>query len=320
VKRTEVRFTKPSGMKIAWYAPGPDGRAGFSTTPIETPGRYNFLQGAVYRLKLSNIDERVGLEVYPTLEVVPCNPRTGSFLAHSAVPVEFTPDDFDQIARGNYVVKVIYLPDPQFQELAQNAPGEISSTQLEPGQDPIQEARRRGSILLVIRMGNIDLEAPNTPAMDAPGPFNCPPGGMPPFHPGMGVGPAGPGAGPMMPYGMGPGPFPGPMGNAAVPPGLRMGPAGQAGRLLPPLPFPSSGAPGAPTVPTKTTLPGPQSSLTPQGVQPAGGMGRLPDAVPAPRPGSEGSGAASLPALPPLPPLPPAAPAPTPAQLAGQTH
>ncbi len=34
--------------------------------------------------------------------------------------------------------------------------------------DPINEAQRRGSILLVIRMGNIDLEAPNTPAMEAP--------------------------------------------------------------------------------------------------------------------------------------------------------
>jgi hypothetical protein len=39
---------------------------------------------------------------------------------------------------------------------------------LEPGADPIAEACKRGSILAVVRVGNIDLEAPNTPSMDAP--------------------------------------------------------------------------------------------------------------------------------------------------------
>ena len=38
-------------MKVYWYTRGPDGREAYSTTPIETPGRYNFAPG-VYRLKL----------------------------------------------------------------------------------------------------------------------------------------------------------------------------------------------------------------------------------------------------------------------------
>jgi hypothetical protein len=68
------------------------------------------------------------------------------------------------------VVKVIYLPDPQFQDLAATGPDEVVSSRLEPGVDPIVEAKRRGSVLAIIRMGSIDLEAPNTPAMDAPDP------------------------------------------------------------------------------------------------------------------------------------------------------
>jgi len=203
VKRTQVRVVKPSGMKVAWLASGPDGRPTYSPTVLEAPGRYNFLQAAIYRLKLSNIEGRPGLEVYPTLEVVPANPKTDAFLAHSAVPLEFTNEDFDQIAAGNYVVKVIYLPDPQFQEVAATGIEEISSTRLEPGADPIVEALRRGSILLVIRMGNMDQEAPNTPAIDAPA------HGMM-LGAGMGQGMAGPG--PIGPYGMG---APGPM---ALPP------------------------------------------------------------------------------------------------------
>src|SRR4029077_10404400 len=101
--------------------------------------------------------------------VVPSNLKTDAFLAHSAVPVSFTNEDLDQVAAGNFLVKVIYLPDPQFQDLAVAVPEEIVSSRLEPGVDPIAEAYRRGSILLVVRLGNIDLELANSPAMDAPG-------------------------------------------------------------------------------------------------------------------------------------------------------
>ena len=82
VQRTEVRFTGPNGMRIAWFAPTPDGKAGFGTQYLEAPGRYNFLQAAIYRLKLSDIPNRPGVELYPTLEVVPGNAKTATFLAH----------------------------------------------------------------------------------------------------------------------------------------------------------------------------------------------------------------------------------------------
>ena len=90
-QRTEIRFVRPAGMKIAWYAPAANGRIGVTPQYLEAPARYNFLQAAIYRLKLSDIEGRPGLELYPTLEVVPTNPKTEAFLAHNAVPVEFTP-------------------------------------------------------------------------------------------------------------------------------------------------------------------------------------------------------------------------------------
>ena len=168
-RRTEVSFTAPYGMKVSWVAPSPNGQPGFASNHVDTPGRYNFVQGAVYRLKLTDIPNRPGIELYPTLEVVPSNLKTDAFLAHSAVPVSFTNEDLDQVAAGNFLVKVIYLPDPQFQDLAVAGPEEIVSSRLEPGVDPIAEAYRRGSILLVVRLGNIDLELANSPAMDSHG-------------------------------------------------------------------------------------------------------------------------------------------------------
>lgn len=238
-------------MKISWYGPSADGKGGFGPQYLEAPARYNFLQASIYRLKLSNIPNRPGVELYPTLEVVPSKQKTCTFLAHSAVPIAFTEEDFEQVAAGNYVIKVIYLPDPQFQDLAATGPDEVVSSRLEPGVDPIVEAKRRGSILLVVRLGNIDLEAPNTPSMDAPNPFaplpptTVPQGMMPPgmpVPPGMSamagqqpmpgmpnqMAPNMPGRAPMTPYGMLSPPQLTPNGlNAGMP---------QPGQMLPPTP------------------------------------------------------------------------------------
>jgi hypothetical protein len=258
-QRTEVFFTSPPGMRVSWYAPSPVGGAGFTADYVEAPGRYNFAQAAIYRLRLSNIPGLGNVELYPTLEVVPANHKTSSFLAHSAVPVSFTDEDFQQVAAGNYVVKVIYLPDPQFQDLAMTGPSELVSSRLEPGVDPIAEACRRGSILLVIRLGNIDLNLAHSPAMDTPSPYPAkpvlPPGACPP---GLGMAPGGPMPGPMGPGGMGPGtPLAGPGGAMPGP----MGPAPGAG-MLP--------APAVSTPPAVSTAP----------------VGRLPDMAPVPQAGS----------------------------------
>src|SRR5207248_5938280 len=71
IGRTQIRFARPSGMRVAWLTQGPDGKPMYSAPVLEAPGRYNFMQASIYRLKLSNIEGRPGMEVYPTLEVVP---------------------------------------------------------------------------------------------------------------------------------------------------------------------------------------------------------------------------------------------------------
>lgn len=249
-QRTQIRFSRPTGMKISWFAQGPDGKPAFSNVPLEAPARYNFPQGAIYRLKISNIEGRPGLEVYPTMEVVPCNAKTDAFLAHSAVPIEFTQADFKQIADGNYVTKVIYLPDPQFQDVAGTGTDEIVSTTLDPGADPIHEALRRGSILVILRMGNVDQEAPNTPPLTATppagqaapphqGPPNLQPRMMAPY-PGF------------MPPGVAPYPHGGPQAGApgyapGLPPGFPPGAGPQGAPRFSAGPAPTTGGNAPPS-------------------------------------------------------------------------
>lgn len=165
-QRTMIRFVSPQGMRITWQTAN---GAFTDATPLEAPARYNFPQGSIYRLKIAGIPNRPGATYYPTLEVYPATPDTIEFLSHAAVPVGLTDEDFDQVRSGNLVVKVIYLPNRTYQDLAAVAGAEeVVSTRLEPGVDPIVEANRRGTILAVIRVGNIDLQDPNTPPVDAP--------------------------------------------------------------------------------------------------------------------------------------------------------
>jgi hypothetical protein len=154
---SQIAFLGVEGAEVAWDV---SGQCMFDSTPLVMPGRQNFSQGAIYRLKLTNISDRPGIELYPTLEVAPVTPRTDAYLSHAPIPVQFTDEDLDQVLAGNYVTKVIYLPDPEFQELALSGVQELVSTRLDPGADPIAEADRRGAILAIVRIGNLDLQVP----------------------------------------------------------------------------------------------------------------------------------------------------------------
>lgn len=159
--RSQLFFVDPAGMKIGWQAAGAAGERVYLPSQLTVPARYNFQQGYIYRLKLTDIPGRPGLNLYPTIEVAPSTPATDAYLTHNPIPVQFTEEDFDQVTAGNFVTKVVYLPDPKYQELAIAGVETLVSTRLEPGVDPILEADRRGTILMVVRLGAIDLEMPN---------------------------------------------------------------------------------------------------------------------------------------------------------------
>ena len=220
--RSQVFFSDPTGMKVGWQTTASNGEKLYLADQLSVPARYNFLQGYIYRLKITGISSRPGLVLYPTIEVAPSTPSTDAFLTHNPIPVQFTEEDFDQVTAGNFVTKVIYLPDPKYQELAVAGVETLVSTRLEPGVDPILEADKRGTILLIVRMGAIDLETPGTTApgtaTTAPtagviesAPESMPPGVTPTTPPVQGtvvLDPAGPALAPPVPPAAAPAPAP----------------------------------------------------------------------------------------------------------------
>ncbi len=157
---SQLFFVEPDGMQIGWQVTGgTQAEPTYLDSQLVVPARYNFNQGFIYRLKLTNIEGFEGRTLYPSIEVAPSAPETDAYLTHNPIPVVFTDEDFNQVlVGGNFVTKVIYLPEPKYQELAIAGIETLVSTRLEPGIDPILEADRRGTILLIVRLGAIDLE------------------------------------------------------------------------------------------------------------------------------------------------------------------
>ena len=144
VTKSQIYFLDPNGMQIGWQnGTGPNGERTYLPAQLTVPARYNFNQGYIYRLKITNIPGRPAVSLYPTIEVAPTTPATDAYLAHNAIPVQFTAEDFDQVVDGgNFVTKVIYLPDPKYQELAVSGVETLVSTRLEPGIDPDSRGRQ----------------------------------------------------------------------------------------------------------------------------------------------------------------------------------
>lgn len=268
---SQIYFAEPKEMHIGWQS-GPGGGPGgavYLPDQLTAPARYNFRQGYIYRLKVTNLPgDDPAWTLYPTLEVAPSTPATDAYLTHNPIPVQFTQEDLDQVKAGNFVTKVIYLPDPKYQELAVSGVETLVSTRLEPGIDPILEADRRGTILLIVRVGGINLEADQGQVIAGPGGVVAPgiisaPGGV--IAPGT------------MPITGAPGAFPGVGGAPATAPGGVIAPAPAA---TTPAPAPAAPAPAATPAPVEGNTPPP----------PAPGNDSLAPAVesePAPAPATE---------------------------------
>ena len=151
---TQVIFQGEAGMSVGWVSNGLLAR-----NQKFVPGRADFGQGAIYQLVLSDIPGEgwEGVSLYPTLEVRAEDPNTAAYLAHNGVPLELTEDDLLHVSSNNMITKVIYLPDPEHQARPVAGVETLVSTTLDPGVDPIQQAERLGTIMLVLRLGNKEM-------------------------------------------------------------------------------------------------------------------------------------------------------------------
>jgi hypothetical protein len=151
----QVRIASLVGMKVA--VQGASGKFDKSSQ-VEVPGRLHLGQGKVSRLRLADIPNHPGSVRFPTVEIPMVEATTEPFVSVSTVPIEFIDADFEQVAAGNAITKVVYLVTGKAERKSPDRPGEVvTMASYSCDEDVLVEARRRGAILAVVRMGDIDL-------------------------------------------------------------------------------------------------------------------------------------------------------------------
>jgi hypothetical protein len=121
--------------------------------PRAAPLKLGLLIGAVYRLRVTNIPQAEGLEVYPTVEIIDRTyPPSGQELRFP-IPVVLTAEDLRLALEGKFVTRVIYLEDPRNALPAHvQEPGQ-QWFEAAPGQDPLAVADGLGRPVAILRIG-----------------------------------------------------------------------------------------------------------------------------------------------------------------------
>jgi len=147
-----VRFQGPAGVKVEVLGPNPE--------PVPVGDGHGLLTvgmkvGTAYRLRLSDLPDRPGAEIYPVIEVVGHLHRPqGIDPGKYPIRVVFGDADFEEVAdRGRLVTQVIYLEDPA-QALPISLPkDEIPVVSLNASEEPLRVAAALGRVIAIVRMG-----------------------------------------------------------------------------------------------------------------------------------------------------------------------
>jgi len=115
---------------------------------LSTPALAGVAVGRIYRLRISDMPEYPGIELYPSIEILDrLHPPPGKKYDFP-VPVQLTAEEIDLALQGRLVTKVMYLEQPQ---LASPQPIEVRT--VPSHRNLLADADRLGRPMLIIRVG-----------------------------------------------------------------------------------------------------------------------------------------------------------------------
>ena len=172
-----VRFQGPNGMKVEVLGPAaeavpPGDGKGLATVGLRV--------GVGYSLRVSNIPDRPGVELYPMVEILGHLHRP-SGIDPSKYPIRVVFRDLDIEAaadRGQLVTQVIYLEDPESAVPLKLDKDDPPFVTVGPAEDPTRVARALGRVMAVVRIGG---RQPSVEELQGPAGVAGIPGGPCPY-------------------------------------------------------------------------------------------------------------------------------------------
>lgn len=126
---------------------------GHFAPPDRSPLLAGMLIGQVYRLRVTNIPEQPGLEVYPTIEVIDRLFPPMGLEFQFPIPIELTQEELEMALDGKFVTRVIYLEEPDTALPVAERPDEQTYFEAAVGESPLDVADTLGRPMAILRMG-----------------------------------------------------------------------------------------------------------------------------------------------------------------------
>ncbi len=172
-----VRFQGPAGVKVEVLGPPPEAVPPGDGKGLATVG---LRIGTGYQLRVSNLPDRPGVELYPMVEILGHLHRPAG-VDPSKYPIRVVLRDVDiqdAADRGQLVTQVVYLEDPDQAvpfKLDKDDPPVVT---VGPAEDPNKVARALGRVMAIVRIGG---RQPSVEELRGPSGVGGIPGGPCPY-------------------------------------------------------------------------------------------------------------------------------------------
>ena len=142
-----VRVELPTTGTITWFGASAEGQAATAA-----PGTARVAVGHTYRLKLSNMPEFPGIELFPSIEVVDRLHPPMNQADRFPITLHFTEKDIAQALEGRLVTAVVYLEQPQF-AIPHEFENVLNARTLPAHENAFELADRLGRPMALVRLG-----------------------------------------------------------------------------------------------------------------------------------------------------------------------
>jgi len=142
-----VRVELPTAGTVSVYSATPEPKAIF-----ETPAQFSVNAGHIYRLRIADMPEFPGVEVYPSIEILDRMHPPDCRASDYPIPVVLTEADIREAINGRMVTNVVYLEQPQLAAMLDPLRREIPQS-VNPADNALQEADRLGRPMIIVRIG-----------------------------------------------------------------------------------------------------------------------------------------------------------------------
>jgi len=143
-----IEIKAPKGVQVN-FAEG-----GQFAPDIPSPARVAVLVGPVYRVRLTGIPGDEDLELFPTIEVIDrtCPPAEREH--RFPIPIEIDEQDLADAAKGELVVRVVYVEDNEIAEPVDTSKLPQRVLDVRPDQNALRTADSLGRPVAILRMGS----------------------------------------------------------------------------------------------------------------------------------------------------------------------